>query len=90
MDEASSGAIGIDRHSADGVDRQSVSTQTAKSQRGEYLDGFGDVLQGLTPAGFVEHSIEIGGRRGCTFADQHLATSGERRDPRGQIDGRAE
>src|SRR4029077_3443855 len=49
-----------------------------------------NVLQGLTPARLVEDSIEIGGKRGCTSTDQHLATSGERRDPRGQIDGRAE
>ena len=88
--ESSGCVVRVDSHPADGVDRQGVSARTAKSQRRENLDGLGDVLQGLAPARFVEDPIELRDKRGGASRDQHLATTGERRDPRGQVDGRAE
>ena len=47
--EPSGGAVRVDSHPADGVDRQRLSTQTAESQGREDLDGFGDVLEGCRP-----------------------------------------
>ena len=59
MHESSGGVVRVDSHPADGVDRQRLSAQTADSRGREDLDGLGDVLQGLAPAGFVENSIEL-------------------------------
>src|SRR5689334_8574305 len=60
--EAADSALRIDRHLADGVDRQMIGVLVDAGD-GEDLDRLGDVAEGVSPAGLVDDSVQIRDKR---------------------------
>ena len=87
--QATDRVLWIDRHLADGVDRQVIHAPV-HANHGEDLDRLGDVAQDLPPARRIEHALEIRGERCRLTGDEYLAAGRERRHARRDVDCRSE
>src|SRR4029453_11747723 len=87
--ESPRGAVRVDDHPADRINGELIFV-LPDSERREDLNRFRDVARHLAPARLVQDPTEVGCERRRLAREQDFAAAGQPRDPRSEVDARAE
>src|SRR5829696_5806571 len=68
--------FGVHRHPANRIRRKLSLSDLAFPNHGEQLYGLAHIAQSRTPAGLIEHTVELGCERSRLSGDQDLAAGG--------------